>query len=324
MYALEQKRTFSRINHSKNVRPVVETYILVTIKHEVNKVMEKKLIAIDMDGTLIGENGVSEEDREAILTARDAGHIVVIVSGRSHESILELLAEIELADLPISGSNGAITLVDGKEISRVSMSKSLVQQVVNYLDDFAYPFLIYTSTGVYSKVDFLDRVREAFATSTGVVGSPFETYEFMAEYSKNHGVIHYEMLSEIFAITPDIFKIFVFLPDPKKKEVCTNFMLSLDDVTLTSSYVDNISVSSANGHKGTGVLALANHFGIPLAHTIAIGDNLNDLEMLKIAGLSIAMENAEPAVKDAADVITLSNLQSGVARAIKQYVLVNS
>ena len=288
----------------------------------VKKLIAKRLlIALDMDGTLIGENGISKEDKGAILEAKKAGHVVAIVSGRSHESVLALLEEEGLSDLPVSGSNGAITIVDNIEISRVSMPKHLVKQVVAYLDDHDYPFLIYTSVGVYSKSDFLERVKKEFTRSPGVKGSPFESYEFMAEYSNNHGVITFEDLSVVIQEDVTIFKIFVFLPDPKKKEACSNFMKTLTDTMLTSSYIDNISISSGLGHKGTGLIALSNHFGIPLEQTIAMGDNLNDLEMLKIAGVSVAMANAEPEVKEVADVITLSNLKSGVAYAIKQHVL---
>ena len=283
--------------------------------------MKKKLIAIDMDGTLIGEDRISSADKAAILEAKEAGHVVAIVSGRSDESVLELLKEEGLGDLPISGSNGAITIVDGVEINRVSMPKSLVEELFDYLDGHSYPFLIYTSTGVYSKHDFLERVKDEFATSPGAKGSPFESYEFMAEYSVNHGVITFENLSEVLQVGTDVFKIFVFLPNPQKKEICSTFVLKLDDVMLTSSYVDNISISARDGHKGTGLIALSKHFDIPLEHTIAIGDNLNDLGMLEIAGLSIAMENAEPEVKEAVDVVSLSNLKSGVAHAIKHYVL---
>lgn len=286
------------------------------------KTDEKRLlIALDMDGTLIGENGISKEDKAAILKAKEAGHVVAIVSGRSDDSVLELLEKEGLADLPVSGSNGAITLVNGIEIDRVSMPEQLVKTLFDYLDGNSYPFLIYTSTGVYSKHNFLELVKEEFATSPGAKGSPFESYEFMAEYSVNHGVITFEELSEVLKEGTDVFKIFVFLPNPKKKEICSDFALNIDDVMLTSSYVDNISISSGNGHKGTGLIALANHFKIPLSNTVAVGDNLNDLGMLKIAGLSVAMENAEQEIKEAVDVVTLSNLESGVAYAIENYIL---
>ena len=285
-----------------------------------NKQHNRKLIAIDMDGTLIGENGISNDDKEAILAAESAGHIVAIVSGRSDTSVAELLKEEGLDHLPISGSNGAITIVDAIEINRVSMPVKLVEKIVDYLDG-SYPYLIYTSLGVFSKETFLAEVKAEFESTPGAKGSPFESYEFMAEYSNNHDVKHFTQLSEIFTQQAAIFKVFAFLPNPNKKEKCSQHVATFDDVTITSSYVDNISISSASGHKGTGLQALAEHFNVPIEHTIAIGDNLNDLGMLHLAGLSIAMGNAEPEVKTACDVTTLSNLQSGVAHAIHQYVL---
>ena len=278
-----------------------------------------KLIAIDMDGTLIGENGISQADKAALLAAKEAGHIVTIVSGRSDTSVAELLANEGLGNLPISGSNGAVTIVNGKEINRVSMPEALVEKVVSYLNN-QHPFLIYTSAGVFSKATFLEEVRAEFASTPGAKGSPFESYEFMAEYNDNHEVSHYSDLADIFK-TADVFKIFAFLPNPIKKEACMSHISSFSDVSITSSYSDNVSISSAAGHKGTGLQALANYFNVPLENTVAIGDNLNDLAMLKIAGFSVAMGNAEPEVKATCDVITLSNLHSGVAHAIHEYIL---
>ena len=283
--------------------------------------MERKLIAIDMDGTLIGENGISQEDKDAIQEAKDAGHVVAIVSGRSDQSVLALLAEEGLTGLPVSGSNGAITAVDGVEIKRVCMPIKLVEDVCTHLDRGRYPYLIYANDGVYGKADFLDRVKAEFEQAPGAIGSPFESYEFMAEYTKNHGVKTFQTLEEVVKPGTDVFKVFVFLPDALKKETCSGHIGTFEDVTITSSYIDNISVSSSLGHKGTGLVALAKHFGIPLEHTVAMGDNLNDLGMLKIAGLSVAMGNAEAQVKELCDVITLSNLESGVAHAIRKFVL---
>jgi hydroxymethylpyrimidine pyrophosphatase-like HAD family hydrolase len=79
-----------------------------------------------------------------------------------------------------------------------------------------------------------------------------------------------------------------------------------------------------NGHKGNGIRVMAEYFNIPIENTVAIGDNFNDVPMLKTAGLSIAMENGDPAVKEIADVVTLTNNEHGVAHAIEKYVLANS
>jgi hypothetical protein len=75
------------------------------------------------------------------------------------------------------------------------------------------------------------------------------------------------------------------------------------------------------GNKGYGLKAVAKHYNIPLEQTIAIGDNFNDVPMLEAAGLSVAMGNAEPEVKEMCDIVTRTNDEHGVAYAIRQFVL---
>ena len=74
-------------------------------------------------------------------------------------------------------------------------------------------------------------------------------------------------------------------------------------------------------NKGYALAWLANHYGLELAETLAIGDNSNDLDMLQTAGLGVAMQNASDLVKARADVVTGSNAEDGVAEALERYVL---
>ncbi|HHX21203.1 MAG TPA: HAD hydrolase family protein, partial [Clostridiales bacterium] len=76
-----------------------------------------------------------------------------------------------------------------------------------------------------------------------------------------------------------------------------------------------------NIDKATGLRELAGYYGIPLEAIMALGDHDNDVPMLVETGLSVAMDNAEPHVKDIADVITGSNTNDGVAQAIYEYIL---
>lgn len=74
-------------------------------------------------------------------------------------------------------------------------------------------------------------------------------------------------------------------------------------------------------HKGSALKALANYLDLDIQETMAIGDAGNDLEMIKTAGIGVAMENAFEEVKKVADFITTSNEQDGVANAIKRFIL---
>ena len=83
----------------------------------------------------------------------------------------------------------------------------------------------------------------------------------------------------------------------------------------------NVEVNRVGVHKGRGLEWLAHHLGCTLANVIAIGDSENDLTMLQMAGLGVAMANSEPCIREAADVITGSNMENGVAQAIYRHVL---
>ena len=83
----------------------------------------------------------------------------------------------------------------------------------------------------------------------------------------------------------------------------------------------NVEVNRVGVHKGRGLEWLAHHLGCTLANVIAIGDSENDLTMLQMAGLGVAMANSEPCIREAADVITGSNTESGVAQAIYRHIL---
>ena len=88
------------------------------------------------------------------------------------------------------------------------------------------------------------------------------------------------------------------------------------ELVATTSVSNNIEINSVNAGKDKALLALAAHLGIPREDTVAFGDGTNDLAMLRAAGLGVAMANADPKVKAAADEITGSNNDAGVARVI--------
>lgn len=109
-----------------------------------------KLIALDMDGTLLSSNlEISKENLQAIQTAKEAGHIVMICSGRAKEDALKLLEEYKLS-LPVGASNGAIVYVDGKVINSRCLQNDKVYKLAKLLESEGFPYKLYTNKGVYS------------------------------------------------------------------------------------------------------------------------------------------------------------------------------
>ena len=282
--------------------------------------MSRKLIALDMDGTLLSTaKTISSENGQAIRDAQAAGHIVMICSGRPHVSLTKFLQDAGFGDLPISASNGTISIVDGQVINQMVMDKTVAQKVFDWLVKHEFPFNLYTDQGVFNHAMFFD-----WAWQEAKQRPDFEEKKAELEriegYFKSIITARFDQWAELPADL-GIFKFFVLTPEQGRKVMLEDFAGTVTGAMYTSSFPDNVEISDANGHKGSGITAVANYFGIPLENTVAMGDNFNDLGMLKVAGLAVAMGNGEDGVKEIADVVTLSNDEHGVAHAIREYVL---
>jgi len=287
-----------------------------------------KLIALDMDGTVLtSDKRVTGATIQAIEDAKAAGHRVMICSGRAHNALIPYLDEHGLSGLPVSGSNGAVSCVDGEIIHKVGMDRAIVAQLFDWLDANQYPFKIYTRVGTFGKAEYVALTKSEFELAQDEVaktpprpGVHRVKIEFSEQYEKKYPTTVVGSLDEI-ALANDIFKIFVYTPRAAKKQAFKAFLEAIPNITVTSSYDDNVEVMASNGNKGTGLAQIAQYYQIPIENTVAIGDNFNDVQMLEVAGLSVAMGNAEEKVKEICDVTTLTNDEDGVAHAIREYVL---
>ena len=92
-------------------------------------------------------------------------------------------------------------------------------------------------------------------------------------------------------------------------------------IKVTSSTWNNLELNIATAHKGNSLKRFAEYLGYTLDNCMALGDGTNDLSMIEAAGLGVAMSNAHPLVLAAADHVTVSNDEDGVAKAIRDFVL---
>ncbi|TCP21878.1 hypothetical protein EV207_13920 [Scopulibacillus darangshiensis] len=108
--------------------------------------------------------------------------------------------------------------------------------------------------------------------------------------------------------------------DPASITKLRELVDSWGTLEVTRSAPINMEISAKGISKESGVRMICDHLGIQMGHVMAIGDNLNDLQLIRAAGLGIAMANADEELKQAADAVTASNNRNGVARAIKRYI----
>lgn len=285
----------------------------------------KKLIAIDLDGTLLSSNiDISSENVSAIQAAQDAGHIVMICSGRAPEDIKAVIEKTPL-QCPVAGSNGTMVIADGKLLSQISIGLDNVKSVTKILNEKQFPFKIYSNKGIFVASTWSERMLSFLEKNKDVMNHLTEKeYKLMTEQPKETDSIKiFENLEDVLQIEGIAIQKF-FIPTISGKEELIATLQVLEGISITTSGPFNIEIMDTNGHKGNGIRVMAEYFNIPIEDTVAIGDNFNDVPMLETAGLSVAMGNGDPAVKKIADVVTLTNNENGVAHAIEQYVLAKS
>lgn len=280
------------------------------------------LIALDMDGTLLNEEGnISPENREAIVQAQKLGHIVMIATGRSY---MDAERQLRLADLecPVVSLNGAVvtlpdrTIAASKPLNKEDIIPAL--RWMNEIPDLYYE--VYTEDNVY--VELNKRVRLEKLSSLNDEDVPEEVSWLLKamidQQFQQAAVTYVESMEEIWSKEENvIYKTLAFsLNRELLKEASTRFA-AIPCLIITASHVNNIEINHQDANKGAAVGMLASHFGIPPEQVAVMGDSYNDLPMFEMAGYKIAMENAAPVLKETADFITLSNSEHGVAAGLR-------
>ena len=269
-----------------------------------------KLIAIDMDGTLLNEKKhIDEAEKEAIHEAIEAGIKIVLCTGRPLYGILPFYEELGLSELD---SEGYVILNNGCSIHKTKDWKLIDQ--VNFTSD---------------DIEYLYKFSESYDINFTLVN---DTYYFNIgrkptdELIKDAGFVFSDItdisLEEAKSGKHKIMKI-MFLGDPK---IMADFQEKNEDIikskysgVLSQSYV--YEVFPKDNNKGTGLKKLAEKLGIKQEEVMAIGDGNNDIEMFEYANYSVAMKNATELAKKAAKYETDSNENDGVAKAIRKYAL---
>lgn len=280
-----------------------------------------RLIAIDMDGTLLNDRKtVSKENIRALKDATAQGHIIMLCSGRSSEDVLSFQKEHSLS-LPFASCNGTVVYADDKVVHRTPINLKAAAEAYQYLEEEDLPFQFYTNHGVFTNGKFYRKSARAFLSAPKAKLAPIP-FRYLFSYRKKVGSTKIKSFDEMRHIEGlEIYKFFIYTPCEKRKQALLTTINKIEGLNTTSSSSDNVEITAINGHKGNGVMEMAKYYGIPIEDTVAIGDNLNDLPMLQVAGLSIAMANGEDKVKELCDVTTLTNEENGVAYAIHKYIL---
>lgn len=267
-----------------------------------------KLIAIDIDGTLLNSAGVlTKAVKNTLKKASEKGVKVVLATGRPLKGVEPLLKELDLI-----GSDNYVITYNGSLVQTTDGSKVIKEYGLSLKT-----FKEVNELAKRNKVCFYAADREYLYTTQRDIGT------YVAHESNLVKMpIRVRTLTEIKKIHPKIQKM-MFADDPQKiDETIANlpecFKKQYFTVKSTPFYLE---ILHKKANKGNALKALCEYLNISLCDVMAIGDNYNDIDMIVIAGESVAMGNAVESIKQIAKYITTSHDEDGVAQIVEKVVL---
>ncbi len=259
-----------------------------------------KLVAVDLDDTLLNNDiKISEENKKAIQECRAQGVHFTFATGRMFRAAVNYAREINL-DLPLITYQGALVkTVDEKEIYHHVIEKKVASEVIDFLKSFKMQLNVYMNDSLYVE----------------------ELNDFGNNYV-NLSKVEHKITKFSDGLASDPTKI-LLAGDPVTLDVVQKEAISIygKKLTITKSKDYFLEFGNEKSKKSIALQTLAENLGIKREEILAIGDGMNDLDMLEYAGTGVAMANGAKAVKEAADHITDTNDNHGVAKAIRKFVI---
>lgn len=240
-----------------------------------------KLVALDMDGTLLSDDmKISEENQEAIAAALAKDVHVVLATGRSLEMTYPFSEQLNLPSYLVTVNGGQIWTVEQELLESHYMDTDLIEVMWNLADEIGLSIWMISEENIFM----------------GDRPDDFDSEKWLKFGCNSEDINLLEELVEKL--------------EPYK-----------DQLEITNSLPTNLEVNPVGINKANALVKVCDKVGITMDNVLAAGDSLNDIKMIQQAGIGVAVGNAQEAVKKVADVTVETNIEHGVARAIERYVL---
>lgn len=273
-----------------------------------------KLIALDMDGTLFNqESQISSENQRVIRTASESGIEVAISTGRPYVGLpVPLLSSIGIR-YAITANGAAIYRLPNKEcIYSNCMNPSLICPIIEELQKKDIHMDAFIEGNSYSQLSckpLIDHLSMP-ASIREYIKSTRTFTDDLAVFVREKNLPVQKMTLNFYPLADGTFK---------NRESVKELLSGHPEISFLSGGYNNLEFTRAGTTKGVGLLYLCKLLGLSVEQTMACGDTENDMDIIKTAGIGVAMSNATDEIKHIADFITLSNNESGVAYAIQQF-----
>ncbi len=268
--------------------------------------MEKKIIFLDIDGTLMDFDGqLPGSAREALYQAKVDGHRLVLCTGRVKAQIYPELLAMDFDG--IIASAGAYVECDGREIYRHIVDREPLGRAVDYFEQTGTTYMLQTKNGAV----MTEQSREAMVRHFFDLGMSEEMMEkvmvcdiFLQENLKNCDNVEKMAYYDAPVSMEDIQKI---LGD----------YFTVEGASYKSGEGSNGEITCAGETKATGIRRYVTHIGGDMKDTVSIGDGPNDVEMLAATAVAVAMGNADSGLKAMADFVTDDVDKNGLWKAFR-------
>lgn len=277
------------------------------------KQINKRLIVSDFDGTLsTSENKVPDEVCRAIEEYVACGGIFAVCTGRMLSSILPRVRGLGLKGLVVAYQGTVIAEIEsGKIIKKGSIPYTSVSEICRYAEGLqsgaeklAYGINTYSNEILYTDIPKDNEHLKLYESITGIDAQSVNT--LMSDFISKNKL--------------DCQKIAFMVPPQTREQLYIKLLSKFGDrFDVTCSAKVLVEISPMGDNKGEALKYIANYYGVPMSSTVAIGDNLNDLSMIKAAEIGVAVGNAVQGLKDAANCVTVTNNECAVAKIIEKY-----
>ncbi len=276
-----------------------------------------KLVALDIDGTTINSKGkLSKKTIDTVREVSSKGVPVCIVTGRNAKHAMPIVKKLNVKT-PFICNDGAILYdpVDKKIIKQVFLNRDLIKEVTQIADEYNVymEFATYNNYTKYIKDEKLQKFSYG-----GVPQNPAEKIKWLMAGQK---VV--DNLNKIYNMKAEVSQLIIG-GEEEDIEAIHNKIKNIDlkgAIIRNDLWENYLFIVVDKAIKSEGVNILCDHYGITQEQVIAMGDQMNDIDMIINAGLGVAMDNAHEKIKANANYITKSNDEDGVAYALEKFIL---
>lgn len=278
----------------------------------------KKIIFLDVDGTLVNDNGVVPVSAEkAIKKAREKGNEIFLCTGRSLAEIYPHILEIGFDGIIAAG--GGYVEHNKEIIFHETIDNGYLVEAVNFFEENNIDFYLESNDGLYASTNLKKNLR------TIVDNYPVKSVEEREELELGFGHFFDALIENKYKDLRDVNKI-VFLGsdtpfDNIREKFESKFTLHYMTVPMFGENGGELSIKGIS--KSSSIKLLLDHMGARQEDTFAYGDGMNDYDMLLFANKGIAMGNAKEDLKKIADDITDTHDNEGIYKSFQKYLLID-